>query len=195
MIITGPFYRIIPICPHLSSGPAMRLCPLIHLALPFFAFWSPGVVVEWIQNGWIPGAQKWGRPLERGGWKSRRIVCKLDPFFYRYPPVAPKRCCPLTSKRPTRFSIGSNRRSNCDDPPGGPNSRPPLGISTCDRTNGQPSPHRPHAGPPGTNFVLRMKNLLHNSRNFSQLTFDFSVWFFVAIVISGFFLLFLGFDC
>lgn len=72
-----------------------------------------------------------------GGGNRFALSARLDPFFYRYPTVAPKRCCPLTSKRPTRFSIGGNRRSNCDDPPGGPDDRPPQGKSTCNRPNGE----------------------------------------------------------
>lgn len=64
-------------------------------------------------------------------WKSFRIVYELVPFFYRYPPVAPKRCCPLTSKRPTRFSISGNRRSNCDDPFSVGRMADHQGKSTC----------------------------------------------------------------
>lgn len=65
------------------------------------------------------------------------------PFFYRYPPVAAKRCCPLTSKRPTRFSIGGNQRSNCDDSPCGPDDKPPQGKSTCARPNVERPPTSP----------------------------------------------------
>lgn len=123
----SPLYCIILTPSHTCNGPSTCLYPLIRLALPFFASRIPGVVVEWIQNDRIPGATRWSRPVtgRRGDGNRFALSATWSPSFIVIRPWHQKRCCPLTSKGPTRFSIGGNRRSNCDDPLGGPDDRPP----------------------------------------------------------------------
>lgn len=138
---------------------------------PFFPHVAdPGCVdVEWIENGWIPGSTR-----GEGCGAGMEIVSHCPqvgyPFFHRYPPVTAKRCCPLTSKRPTRFSIGGDQRSNCDDSPCGPDDKPPQGKSTCARPNVQPRPNPARR----TNFLLWTKKICFGRPSFALSIFHFS---------------------